>query len=118
MPLAKWIKTELPTAAAKGGAPPQTTLAAIESLAVPLVQEVVFLADFRCSKCQQRVAEIMSRLNGETQSVMISVLEKKVTLSCIYQPADKLLRQKLTSAYRNSRSKLSLVARLFMSSCC
>lgn len=29
------------------------------------VQEVVFLADFRCAKCQQRVAEVMSKMNGK-----------------------------------------------------
>lgn len=28
------------------------------------IQEVVFLADFRCAKCQQRVAEVMSKMNG------------------------------------------------------
>ncbi|MCD9644003.1 hypothetical protein HAX54_031960 [Datura stramonium] len=32
---------------------PRVTLASIESLSVPLVQEVVFLADYRCTKCQQ-----------------------------------------------------------------
>lgn len=29
------------------------------------VHEVVFLADFRCPECQQRVAEIISKINGE-----------------------------------------------------
>lgn len=29
------------------------------------VQEVVFLADFRCPKCQHRVAEIMAKMNGK-----------------------------------------------------
>nr|GMD77103.1 uncharacterized protein LOC109175604 isoform X3 [Ipomoea batatas] len=44
---------------------PKVTLASIESLAIPLVQEVVFLADYRCARCQKRVAEVMSKMNGE-----------------------------------------------------
>lgn len=31
------------------------------------MQEVVFLADFRCPKCQHRVAEIMAKMNGKYQ---------------------------------------------------
>lgn len=45
--------------------PGTSSLASIESLAIPLVQEVVFLADFRCAKCQQRVAEAMAKMNGK-----------------------------------------------------
>lgn len=44
---------------------PRTTLASIESLTFPLVQEVVILADFKCEGCQKRVADIISRMNGE-----------------------------------------------------
>nr|GEY51620.1 putative heavy metal-associated domain, HMA [Tanacetum cinerariifolium] len=40
-----------------------TTLATFESLTFPLVQEVVLLADFQCERCQDRVADILSRLN-------------------------------------------------------
>lgn len=72
--------------------PGTSSLASIESLAIPLVsflswnfqgstlfllsdhhqlllvnqvQEVVFLADFRCANCQQRVAEAMAKMNGK-----------------------------------------------------
>nr|GEW69497.1 RNA-directed DNA polymerase, eukaryota [Tanacetum cinerariifolium] len=58
-----------------------TTLAAFESLTFPLVQEVVLLADFQCKRCQDRVADIVSRLNGEADSVEISLMEKKVTIT-------------------------------------
>ncbi|PIN05949.1 hypothetical protein CDL12_21496 [Handroanthus impetiginosus] len=114
MSLVRWKKDGLPMSGTESGA---TTLAAIESLALPLVQEVVFLADFRCPKCQQRVAEIMSKMNGETQSVVISVLEKKVTLTCTYPNPYKLLGRQVTSVPRSSWSKASLFARLFRSSC-
>ncbi|CAI9785364.1 unnamed protein product [Fraxinus pennsylvanica] len=93
MSVVRWNQNELDSTQEKElkcGPLPPTTLAAIESLAIPLVQEVVFLADFRCSGCQQRVAEIMSKMNGETQSVVISVLEKKVTLTCTYEVANRL----------------------------
>ncbi|KAM3394798.1 hypothetical protein P3S68_003801 [Capsicum galapagoense] len=45
--------------------PRVTLLASIESLSIPLVQEVVFLADYQCTKCQQRVAEVMSKMNNK-----------------------------------------------------
>ncbi|XP_016571666.1 uncharacterized protein LOC107869705 [Capsicum annuum] len=63
--------------------PRVTLLASIESLSIPLVQEVVFLADYQCTKCQQRVAEIMIQLL-ETKAILVSVVEKKVTLTCEY----------------------------------
>ncbi|XP_022857930.1 uncharacterized protein LOC111378878 [Olea europaea var. sylvestris] len=102
----------------KGGHLPRATLATVESLTMPLEQELVFLADFRCSGCQQRVTEIVSKMNGEIQSVVVSVLEKKLTLICTYPAtADKLDVQHVTaSAYTGSSSKASRIAqRLFRS---
>ncbi|XP_030549288.1 uncharacterized protein LOC115754421 [Rhodamnia argentea] len=61
----------------------ETSLASIESLTMPLMQEVVLSADIRCAECQKRVADVMSRMT-ETESVVVNVLEKKVTLSCKY----------------------------------
>ncbi|KAG5532450.1 hypothetical protein RHGRI_026924 [Rhododendron griersonianum] len=77
----------------------RSSLASVESLTMPLfhccvlmpplvvgsnlqVHEIVLLADFRCAKCQQRVADIISRMKCEPESVEVSVLEKKVTLTC------------------------------------
>lgn len=76
------------------------------------IQEIVLSADIRCSDCQEKVADIMSRMIGEktvyllprwgdtfcssshacflcsfgpeTYSILVSVLEKKVTLTCTY----------------------------------
>ncbi|CAA3014452.1 uncharacterized protein LOC111396259 [Olea europaea var. sylvestris] len=121
MSVVRWNQNELGSTGEKelkGGPLPPTTLAAIESLAIPLVQEVVFLADFRCSGCQQRVAEIMSKMNGETQSVMVSILEKKVTLTCTYEAANKLPRgRQISSVHRTSLRKVCLIMRPFLSSC-
>ncbi|THG07266.1 hypothetical protein TEA_001856 [Camellia sinensis var. sinensis] len=47
----------------KGLLLPQTSLASLESLTIPLVQEVVLLADFQCEECQKRVANIISKMN-------------------------------------------------------
>nr|XP_016460443.1 PREDICTED: uncharacterized protein LOC107783934 [Nicotiana tabacum] len=91
---------------------PRVTLASIESLSVPLVQEVVFLADYRCTKCQQRVAEVMSKMNGETESVLISVLEKKVTLTCNFS------KGRVASICRNPFNRFTFLTRMFLSSCC
>ncbi|KAH0875415.1 hypothetical protein HID58_072777 [Brassica napus] len=46
---------------------------------MPLIQEIVLSADIRCSDCQEKIADIMSRMI-ETYSV----LDKKVTLTCTY----------------------------------
>ncbi|KAJ8539199.1 hypothetical protein K7X08_013451 [Anisodus acutangulus] len=90
---------------------PRVTLASIESLSIPLVQEVVFLADYRCTKCQQRVAEVMSKMNGETKSILISVLEKKVTLTCEYSKEE-------ASICRTPFNRFAFLMRwCFLSSC-
>ncbi|KAL1531807.1 hypothetical protein AAHA92_31903 [Salvia divinorum] len=114
MSLGRWKREESQTsvAAFHGGG---TTLAAAESLALPRVQEVVFLADFRCPKCQRRVAEIMAKMNGETQAVVVSVLEKRVTLTCSFPTDEKPTGREL--AHRSSWSKTSLFLRLFRYSC-
>ncbi|XP_059282678.1 uncharacterized protein LOC132036367 [Lycium ferocissimum] len=90
---------------------PRVTLASIESLSIPLVQEVVFLADYRCTKCQQRVAEVMSKMNGETKSLLISVVEKKVTLTCEYS------KEEAASVCRNPFNRFAFLMRCFLSSC-
>ncbi|CAN0870659.1 hypothetical protein LINGRAHAP2_LOCUS9595 [Linum grandiflorum] len=41
------------------------SLAFIESLSMPLVQEVVISADVQCAECQKRVADVISRMSGE-----------------------------------------------------
>ncbi|KAG9155286.1 hypothetical protein Leryth_021321 [Lithospermum erythrorhizon] len=51
-----------------------TTLASMESLSMPEVHEVVFLADFRCSKCQERVAEVMSKMNGQSSFSLHAII--------------------------------------------
>ncbi|QCE08635.1 hypothetical protein DEO72_LG9g3664 [Vigna unguiculata] len=42
----------------------RTTLASMESLSLPVVQEVVLSADMQCEKCQKRVADIIAKMNG------------------------------------------------------
>ncbi|XP_068661215.1 uncharacterized protein [Aristolochia californica] len=59
---------------------PLTSLANAESLTMPPVQVIVLRADMSCFDCQKRVADVISRLD-ETTSVIVDVLEKKVTLS-------------------------------------
>ncbi|CAH1416881.1 unnamed protein product [Lactuca virosa] len=99
-----------------------TTLATFESLTFPLVQEVVLLADFQCKRCQDRVADILSRLNGEAESVEFSLTEKKVTvtLNRRHDPRTaKMPENELQNngIYKNNPSnKFSLVKRMFSSS--
>ncbi|KAI3763867.1 hypothetical protein L2E82_13865 [Cichorium intybus] len=97
-----------------------TTLATIESLTFPLVQEVVLLADFQCKRCQDRVADILSRLNGEAESVEFSLSEKKVTLTLNrrHSRTAKMPEKEIqnNAIYKNPANKLSLVKRMFSSS--
>ncbi|PWA95379.1 hypothetical protein CTI12_AA051440 [Artemisia annua] len=97
-----------------------TTLATIESLTFPLVQEVVLLADFQCKRCQDRVADIVSRLNGEADSVEISLMDKKVTITLTrkHPRVAKIRENKFQpiSVYKNPANKPSIVKRMFRSS--
>ncbi|XP_013689441.2 uncharacterized protein LOC106393256 [Brassica napus] len=61
----------------------ESSLASVASLSMPLIQEIVLSADIKCSDCQEKIADIMSRMI-ETYSILVSVLEKKVTLTCTY----------------------------------
>ncbi|CAN6843787.1 unnamed protein product [Brassica oleracea] len=63
----------------------ESSLASVASLSMPLIQEIVLSADIKCSDCQEKIADIMSRMiEAETYSILVSVLEKKVTLTCTY----------------------------------
>ncbi|KAG6764179.1 hypothetical protein POTOM_031638 [Populus tomentosa] len=77
------------------------------------VQEIVLSADIRCAECQKRLAEIMSRTN-ETESVLINVLEKKVTLTCRY-PGMKVSTGQVAAVYRNPLGKMATIKRIFRS---
>ncbi|KAH1094012.1 hypothetical protein GYH30_039653 [Glycine max] len=41
----------------------RTTLASMESLSLPV--EIVLSADMQCEKCQKRVADIITKMNGK-----------------------------------------------------
>ncbi|XVF86025.1 hypothetical protein PTKIN_Ptkin17bG0167400 [Pterospermum kingtungense] len=96
---------------------PGTSLASVESLSMPLVHEVVISADIGCAQCQKRIADIMSRMN-ETDSVLVNVLEKKVTLTCRYPGSGmvKLPSKQVPVSYRNPISTRAIIKRLFCSS--
>ncbi|XP_030485235.1 uncharacterized protein LOC115701558 isoform X1 [Cannabis sativa] len=93
-----------------------SSLASIESLSLPLVQEIVLNADIGCSECQKRIAEIMSRMS-ETESVVVNVLDKKVTLTCRYpMNVSKVPGRQVPALHRNSLNKMALLRRIFKSS--
>ncbi|XP_024995188.1 uncharacterized protein LOC112528400 isoform X2 [Cynara cardunculus var. scolymus] len=90
------------------------------------VQEVVLLADFGCKKCEDRVAGIVSRLNGsislfsiaspgEMESMEIMVMEKKVifTFTSKYSREIKTCGKKLEVAtiYKHMAKKIFNVKR-------
>nr|KAJ0218219.1 hypothetical protein LSAT_V11C300124770 [Lactuca sativa] len=103
-----------------------TTLASIESLTFPLIQEVVLMADFRCKMCQDRVANIVSKFNestddindrvdGEMESMEIMIKEKKVilTFTSRYSRVVKKNGKKLEVAafYKDIVNRISCVKR-------
>ncbi|KAL5179787.1 hypothetical protein HKD37_01G001035 [Glycine soja] len=93
-----------------------TSLASMEFLSMPQVQEVVLSADMQCEKCQKRVTDIIAKMN-ETESVVINVLEKKVTLTFRLPSIGKVTTRKITHINnRNSLPKVAIIKRLFRSS--
>ncbi|KAK2996285.1 hypothetical protein RJ639_026097 [Escallonia herrerae] len=67
MTLVSWAKKELArltTHRPKRLLPPPTSLDSGKCLQMPLVQEVVLAADLKCAKCQMRVANVISKMDG------------------------------------------------------
>ncbi|GMI99922.1 hypothetical protein like AT1G68585 [Hibiscus trionum] len=91
---------------------PGTSLASVESLSMPLVQEVVVSADIGCAVCQKKIADIISRMN-DTDSVLVNLLENKVTLTCTYP---NLASTQVPVAYRKPVSTMSIIKKFFRSS--
>ncbi|XP_024027918.1 uncharacterized protein LOC21393331 isoform X2 [Morus notabilis] len=89
-----------------------TSLASVECLSLPLVQEIVLSADIRCSECQKRIAEIMSRMS---ESVVVNVLDKKVALTCRYPIVAKEPARQVPAIRRNPLNKVALLKRIFRS---
>ncbi|WJX63122.1 hypothetical protein P8452_48044 [Trifolium repens] len=90
-----------------------TSLASVESLSMPLVQEVVLSADMQCEKCQKRVIDVITKMNVETESVEVNVLEKKVTLTFRLPTVAKEITRQITPINRNHLPKVALIKHLF-----
>ncbi|KAK8659241.1 hypothetical protein V6N13_029450 [Hibiscus sabdariffa] len=92
---------------------PGTSLASVESLSMPLVHEVVISADIGCADCQKKIADIISRMNADTDSVLVNVLENKVTLTCTYP---KSASAQVPVIYRKPVSTMAIIKKFFRSS--
>ncbi|XP_019452410.1 PREDICTED: uncharacterized protein LOC109354391 isoform X2 [Lupinus angustifolius] len=93
-----------------------STLASMESLSLPLVQEVVLSADMQCEKCQRRVADIITKMN-ETESVVVNVLEKKVILTFRLSTVAKVIRRQMTPINNTPIPKSATIKSIFRFSC-
>ncbi|KAK4354341.1 hypothetical protein RND71_026535 [Anisodus tanguticus] len=84
MALVSWAKKELSRFKLQKPAK-RLTLPEISTstkcLAHPQIQEVVLDADLRCAHCQNRVTSVISNIE-DVESIVVRVLEKKVTLIC------------------------------------
>nr|XP_011462920.1 PREDICTED: uncharacterized protein LOC101299466 isoform X2 [Fragaria vesca subsp. vesca] len=94
-----------------------SSLAAVESLSMPLFQEVVLSSDIRCSGCQSRLADMMSKM-GDIESVVVSASEKKVTIICRYPStaAAKVPDRLVPAVHRSPLKKFALIKRILRSS--
>ncbi|CAO2828397.1 unnamed protein product [Amaranthus hypochondriacus] len=92
---------------------PQYSLAFMESLTMPQVQEVVLSADVRCMECQKRISDMISRLN-ETESVVVNLLEKKVVITCkgLLKPPNEHIMKRQKDGF----NKIALIKWMFGSS--
>ncbi|XP_057447865.1 uncharacterized protein LOC130739560 [Lotus japonicus] len=94
-----------------------SSLASMESLSMPLVQEVVLSADMQCEKCQKRVTDIITKMNVETESVVVNVLEKQVTLTFRFPTVGEVISKQITRINRNPLpKKVAIIKRIFRSS--
>ncbi|KAG8379361.1 hypothetical protein BUALT_Bualt07G0080600 [Buddleja alternifolia] len=85
MTLVSWAKKELARLyfqSPKRLLPPQTTLKpSAECVVASPISEVTMAADLRCMECQDRVASILSTIDNDLESIVVHVVEKKVTLT-------------------------------------
>ncbi|WJX21422.1 hypothetical protein P8452_10864 [Trifolium repens] len=96
-----------------------TSLASLESLSLPLVQEVVLSADMQCESCQKRVSDIITKMNAETESIVVNVLEKKVILTFRISSSTtvgKVKSHQLTPINKTHSPKVAMIKRIFGSS--
>ncbi|KAE9589438.1 putative heavy metal-associated domain, HMA [Lupinus albus] len=93
-----------------------STLASMESLSLPLVQEIVLSADMQCEKCQKRVSDIITKMN-ETESVVVNVLEKKVTLTFRLSTVGKVITRQITPINTTTTLKFATIKSIFRFSC-
>ncbi|KAK9934769.1 hypothetical protein M0R45_021901 [Rubus argutus] len=101
----------------KSLSPSGTSLASVESLSMPLFQEVVLSADIRCTGCQNRLADMMSKMGAEIESVVVNASEKSVTLVCRYpSTAAKVPSRLVPALHRNPLNKFALIKRILRSS--
>ncbi|KAK4779891.1 hypothetical protein SAY87_015997 [Trapa incisa] len=89
------------------------TLASLESLSMPPMQEVVLSADIGCVQCRKRIADVISRMN-EVETITVSVREKMVTLSCRYSYPAKATppKQQLPAIHRKPFSKIAIIKKI------
>ncbi|KAL9665238.1 hypothetical protein QQ045_020652 [Rhodiola kirilowii] len=87
----------------------KTSLASLECLAMPLVHQVVLTADFQCPKCQERINDVISRMN-EIESVVLNVLDKTVTITCKYRLLKDLRKGKLAVFMKICRLSKKLIS--------
>ncbi|KAM7483011.1 hypothetical protein LguiB_007594 [Lonicera macranthoides] len=83
MSLVAWAKKELARITSykpKRLLLPPTSDNSVKCLHMPLVNEVDLAADLQCAKCQMRIADVISKMDG-MESMVVHVLEKKVTLT-------------------------------------
>ncbi|XP_019434183.1 PREDICTED: uncharacterized protein LOC109359115 isoform X6 [Lupinus angustifolius] len=90
----------------------RTSLASMESLSLPMVQEVVLSADMQCEKCLKRITDIIAKMN-ETESVVLNVLEEKVTLTFRYATVDKVVTRQITPISKNLLPKVAIIKHIF-----
>ncbi|KAL9274824.1 hypothetical protein AKJ16_DCAP12073 [Drosera capensis] len=90
---------------------PRATLASLESLTMPIVQEIVISADIRCKDCQNRIAAVLSRMT-ETESVVVNVLERHATVTCKCPSIVEVSSTKIPTRCLKSLGTSNLVKRI------
>ncbi|KAK1270108.1 hypothetical protein QJS04_geneDACA020975 [Acorus gramineus] len=95
---------------------PCPTLRLAEDLSMPIVQEIVFSTNFERQHCQQRVSQVVSKMNG-LLDYTVDLQNKTVTITGLVDTKNKNKKARWRCADPKQRKKNRSDSCLFRPSC-
>ncbi|KAK1293914.1 hypothetical protein QJS10_CPA16g00826 [Acorus calamus] len=96
---------------------PCLTLRLAEDLSMPIVQEIVFSTNFGRQHCQQRVSQVVSKMNTGLLDYMMDLQDKTVTITGLVDTKNKNKKAQWRYTDPKQRKKNRSDSCLFRPSC-